>query len=186
MENLLFAVDAALVDRGKHVSIQSIFTCAETVLQTDQSTAGAHRDSLLASRSHRATRRQLDVLSDNIRHRFIAHLQASPGASVRAVAKIFGMSETTAYRIAMHQSEMSDVAAKKRGGARHVKQTVAALSAPLSWVDVQADLTLATIKARLLTEFNISITEKTVPLWLTTAGFTFKLLRLLPISRNTP
>ena len=56
----------------------------------------------------------------------------------------------------------------------------------MSWVDVQADLTLAALKARLLTEFNISITEKTVSLWLTKAGFTFKLMRVLPISRNTP
>jgi hypothetical protein len=54
------------------------------------------------------------------------------------------------------------------------------------WIDERPDLTLASLKAKLSQEKNVNVSLKTISKTLTKIGFTFKLLRTIPISWNTP
>jgi transposase len=114
------------------------------------------------------------------------HIKASPAQSIRAIAQIFGIKYSTAYAMVRRFEDTGSTDSMKRGGARNLKMTPAARNAVLDWVDNQPDLTLQTIATRLQQEHNITISLKTVATVLNKAGFTFKLTRAIPASRNCP
>jgi transposase len=141
-----------------------------------------HTPNLCVQPQRRTTR----ATPDDTRARFISHILASPGKSVNSAAVIFGIPKSTAHDILRRYEETGQAAQTKRGGARSTKLTHQAIQALLDWVDNEADITLRTAKERLLSGFGISVSLKTISSALTKSGFTLKLLRTIPVSRNSP
>lgn len=130
--------------------------------------------------------RTLVCLTEDVRTRFIQHIQASPGNSLSSAARAFGIPKSTAYDIARRYMLTGQITPKPRGGSRCKKLTLHAEQALFHWVDNSADITLKRLAARLQSSFGITVSEKTVSKSLTKSGYTMKLLRTIPIGRNTP
>lgn len=126
------------------------------------------------------------IIPQELRSRFLQYVQSTPGISIRSIASIFGLKFSTAYAIVRHFEDTGEMGTKKKGGSRHVKMTAAAKEAIEQWIDDDAALTLRQMKARLSEQFGISVSEKTVSYYVTKSGFTFKMVRALPMARNTP
>lgn len=101
-------------------------------------------------------------------------------------ARTFGIAISTAHGIVRRYRATGQIDYNKRGGCVHKKLTNGVLQALLDWVENSADITLKTIVARIMSTFGVAVSEKTVSLALTKSGFTMKLLRIIPESRNTP
>jgi transposase len=53
-------------------------------------------------------------------------------------------------------------------------------------IDTRPDMTLRKLKCKLADDFGISVSEKTISSALTRIGYTVKILRVMPLSRNCP
>jgi transposase len=109
----------------------------------------------------------------------------SPGKSVNSIAAIFGIPKSTAHDILRRHGQAGQALVTPRGGARHTKMTNQAKQALLNWMDNEADITLKTAQERLNSSFGISVSLKTISTTLTKCGYTLKLLRNIPESRNS-
>lgn len=125
-------------------------------------------------------------LSDDVRARFINLIQLSPGKSIASAAVAFGIPKSTAYDINKRFVVSGNIFATKKGGAFQKKMTPAIEQALLDWVDNEADTTLKTLAERILNRFGIAVSQSTVSRALSRNGFTLKLLRQIPESRNSP
>lgn len=111
---------------------------------------------------------------------------SSPQISVRSAARIFGIKPSTAHAIVRRFELTGSMTPAKRGGSREKKLTPAATQVILDWVDNRPDMTLQAISTKLQHELQIYLSKKTIATALTKAGFTFKLSRAIPYSRNSP
>jgi transposase len=110
----------------------------------------------------------------------------TPGINISAAARTFGLCVSTAHAILRRSEAPESVLVSRRGGARSVKVTPAALAALSGWLDERPDLTLSQLRDRLMDELSIIVSTKSISNALDRIGFTTKLLRSLPISRNCP
>jgi transposase len=74
----------------------------------------------------------------------------------------------------------------KWGGPRKLKITAEAHHAIEGWVDERPDLTLSCLCTRLADQFAITITWQSMAKFLNRIGFPSKLIRAIPIARNSP
>jgi transposase len=129
-------------------------------------------------------RRQRQQTSQDIRRRVVKYLLSTPDATISAAARTFGMAVSTATAIVRRHEARGSSVALGRGGATTVKMTPPALVALAEWTEAQPDVTLCELKNRLASELGILVAEKTVSQALTKIGYTVKLLRAMPVSRN--
>ena len=132
--------------------------------------------------SSRPARRQR--ISPDVRDRFIRHAQ-SGATSISAAARAFGLSASTGHSI-MQRMENGIIAGQTRQGQSQSKITADGLAAIAHWVDDRPDSTLAQLVGRLQEELGISVCKATISNAPIKIGFTVKLLRALPVSRNCP
>jgi transposase len=129
--------------------------------------------------------RHRPMIPTEVRTRFIAYVLATPNASLRSISKTFGIADSTAYDIMRRFEETGDMSAKKKHGQSPLKMTPEALQSLERWIDENADLTLRALGDMLREQLGVIVSKKTISKALTKLGFTFKLLRALPLSRNT-
>ena len=125
------------------------------------------------------------MIPSEVRTRFIAHAFATPNVSLRSIARTFGIADSTAYDMMKRFEETGDMSAKKKGGQSLKKMTPEALQSLERWIDENADLTLRALGDMLREQLGVIVSKKTISMALTKLGITFKLLRTLPLSRNT-
>ena len=158
---------------------------SQSTQQTEQSQEAPHQDVGAQSNALRQRRIPRPVVPQDIRTRFIQYTLATTNQSVRSAALTFGIPSSTAYDILRRYEESGSMAPKKKGGAMSVKMVPDAYSELERLVESAADMTLRAMKEHLAEKIGVWVTEKTVSKALTKNGYTFKLIRLLPISRNT-
>lgn len=149
-------------------------------MQSNQSIQSTSSSGLARNNNHRPH------VPVEIRRRFLAHVDSSPLQSIRSAARVFGIKYSTAHAIVQRFKTTGDQEMAKRGGTRKTKMTNIATQAVLDWIDNRPDMTLHAISAKILEDFEISVSKKTVAMILNKAGFTFKLSRAIPESRNCP
>ena len=86
-------------------------------------------------------------LSEDLRDRVVAAVDA--GASRRAAAKRFGISESSAIRWVRLARETGDVRAKRQGGDKRSARIEAHAPLILRLVEAQPDITLAELRSKL-------------------------------------
>lgn len=132
----------------------------------------------------RPTRRQR--ISQDLRDRFVRLVQSTPGSSILAAARVFGLPRSTAYSI-MRRVEVSDGPVTLQIRRQYQsKITSRGLAALAGWVDERPDMTLEGLAIKLKEEHGIVVCLATISKALTKIGFTVKLIRPIPISRNCP
>jgi len=133
-----------------------------------------------------AQRRQRQSLSQEIQTRFISFAKSSSCISISAAAWAFGIPISLAHTI-MKKADATGPSTNNRwGGARSKKMTQEALDALSEWVHERPDITLRGVCDKLQREHSISVSQQTVSKALTHIGFTVKLIRATPLSRNCP
>lgn len=113
-------------------------------------------------------------------------MNAGSNLSILATAKTFGIPASTAYSLLRRYEDTGSIAPQPRGGARAKKLTPIALTSLAEWIEGRPDLTLGQLSMKLATVHSITISPKAISKALTKLGFTVKLLRVIPISRNCP
>lgn len=102
-------------------------------------------------------------------------------------ALICRLAVSTGHALLQRQYNRGNAALLPRGGARHVKLRQEATDALALWVDERPDITLQELCTRLAVDFAINVSKQAVSRALTTKiGYTMKLLRMVPESRNCP
>ena len=147
-------------------------------IQADQSVANR------PDNSGRQVRRQRT--SEDLRCRLLRYLQSSPCSSVSAAARIFNLPVSTAHTILRRIEANGNVTSRVRTTQTRSKITPEALLALSGWVDARPDSTLHDLAIKLVHEHDIIVCKATVSAALTKIGFTVKLTRPIPISRNCP
>jgi len=125
-------------------------------------------------------------VSQDVRDRFLQCIKTSESTSVSAAARMFGLPISTAHAIARKHDEFCEATSPRVLGRRPHKITQTALTAIAGWIDQRPDLTLHALCSKLLEAHSITVTQKTMSQALTKIGFTIKILRAIPISRNSP
>lgn len=125
-------------------------------------------------------------ISQDLKERIVLYLLSTPQATISEAARTFGLKLSTTIAIVRRHEERGTSAPLPRGGARTTKMTPNALEIIGDWVDMRPDITLHELKSKLASEIGVVVTEKTISRALTKIGFTCKLLRAIPLSRNCP
>jgi transposase len=133
-----------------------------------------------------ATQVRRAKISQDLRERLLNYLQTTPSATISSAGRIFGIAVSTATAIVRKHQSVGSLVSATRGGAHRLKITQQALDLLSEWTDQRPDSTLNQLKTRLGNELNILVTEKTISRALTKIGFTMKILRTIPVSRNCP
>jgi hypothetical protein len=120
-----------------------------------------------------------------IREQFLRFLREDAKRTIAEGARLFGLNPRTA-RCIWDKACSPALQQASWGGSRNSKLTGAHFEALAHMVDARPDITLQQLQTRLLGEFGVNVTSKTISTALTKIGFTFKLLRPIPESRNTP
>jgi transposase len=136
--------------------------------------------------THQQRRVGRQVISQELKERVVQYLQSTPQATISEAARIFGMAVSTATSIVRRHEERGTSAPRARGGARTPKMTTSTMETMDAWVNDRPDITLRELKYKLAGDLGISVTEKTVSRALTKIGYTVKILRVIPLSRNCP
>jgi transposase len=123
-------------------------------------------------------------ISQDTKERFVQFVQSNPGDSILSAAKVFGLAASTAYAILRRYETNGTTASKPRGGARICKMTPPAVESLSEWLELQPDLTLGQLSEKLVNSHSIAVSKQAISRALTRNGFTVKLLRTIPISRN--
>jgi transposase len=134
----------------------------------------------------RKSKRVQQAISSDLRERFANYVTSTTGISISAAARTYGLAVSTAHAIMRRYEATGATKLKKKGGARVIKLTQDAKNALNMWISERPDVTLQNLCDRLASEYSISVTKQTVSEVLKKAGFTIKLLRALPVSRNCP
>ena len=125
-------------------------------------------------------------MTQDLLDRFVARVQSDPNDSVAQVARMFGLTTSSAHAILRRYESTGTTACKTRGGARVHKITPEAMIALANWVEERPDLTLNQLAANLVSELQITVSPQAISKALDKLGFTVKLLRVIPIGRNCP
>jgi transposase len=125
-------------------------------------------------------------IHQDLRDRFIRHIQSDPSTSISDAARVFGFPVSTAHSILRRVEQSGGTSNQQRRGQRPFKITAIGLASLAAWVDERPDMTLEQLSAKLFTEHAISTCKATISKALTRIGFTVKLVRTIPLSRNCP
>jgi transposase len=131
-----------------------------------------------------SARRQ--TISSDLQDRIIQYLHSNTNVSIAAAARTFGVAASTANGIMRRFEARGTTTLLPKGGSRRIKMTHEATLSLSSWLDERPDITLCTLKEKLRTEQGIVVSVKTIATHLIKNGFTVKILRTMPISRNCP
>ena len=134
----------------------------------------------------RGRRRSQKSYSQDVQDRFIQYVRSDMNISVSAAARTFGICISSAHAIMRRQECASEVVIGTWGGARIKKMTPEAIEAVSRWVDEKPDSTLQELRNKLAIGLSIVVCKQTISRALTRIGYTVKLIRALPESRNCP
>lgn len=104
--------------------------------------------------------------------------------SARSAGPIFGLNPSTAQSIWQRHTNGGTETLARRGGSRKTKTTNDISEYVALLVEDSPDLTLKAIARKVQAEKHITLSESTVMRLCTSIGFTYKLLRLVPLARN--
>lgn len=104
----------------------------------------------------------------------------------RSVAATFGLKPTTAHSIWARHISVGDALPGKRGGSKPTKQTPEITEYVAALIEQRPDLTLRSISETIQREKQMIVSASTILRICKSIGFTFKLLRQVPESRNCP
>jgi transposase len=126
------------------------------------------------------------AITQDIRARFLQYVLSSSTVSISLAARTFGLPVSTGHAIVRKNEADLTNSQNKWGGPRKLKITAEAHHAIEGWVDERPDLTLSCLCTRLADQFAITITWQSMAKFLNRIGFTSKLIRAIPIARNSP
>jgi len=116
--------------------------------------------------------------------RIIQYLGTDTRRTISSAARTFGVAVSTVNGLVRRFEVRGSTAALPKGGARRIKLDQNAINMLSLWTEERPDVTLRELRTRLATELTIEVTKKTISNALKRSGFTVKLLRRLPASRN--
>ncbi|KII70039.1 hypothetical protein RF11_08518 [Thelohanellus kitauei] len=115
----------------------------------------------------------------------ITYIEKNPGESFTKVAEISSINKRTLAKIHEKYMATGEIEEDKRRGARGTKVNQIHYERIDEAIEENPTVTLKEIKIALLQEFNLMVTEKTISRVISKLEITYKLTRLVPISRNT-
>jgi transposase len=124
--------------------------------------------------------------SQDLRDRFIRYIQSMPGTSISSAARTYGIPQSTAHSIIRRMETTANMAAIQNRPQNCPKLGPVGLTALSAWIDERPDATLQYLARKLSEELRISVCNATLSKALNRIGFTIKLLRAMPVSRNCP
>ena len=108
----------------------------------------------------------------DLRERIAAHV--SGGGTRRGAARHFGVSPSTAVRIAASQAQRGTLAARKQGRPPGQGKLAPYVDFLVEIVESVPDITLPELAAALLAEYGVEVHPSSISRVLTRAGMTFK------------
>ena len=124
-------------------------------------------------------------VSDEIRQRLI-NCVVNNGMKIVDAADLLNVNYSNARAIMQVFYSTGRITSQKKGGRRNVKITDNVLAAISRWLDENPALTLCQIQQLISDEFILKVSTKTISSSIKKLGYSFKLTRLVPESRNTP
>ncbi|KII69287.1 hypothetical protein RF11_04065 [Thelohanellus kitauei] len=115
----------------------------------------------------------------------INYLKTHPGIGYTEVSNIFSVNRRSLSKIHKKYKESGVIEDDKRGGLRSTKVQDIHLERIERAIEENPTTTLKEIKILHFEEFQLSIRETTVSRAISKLGITYKLIRILPVSRNT-
>jgi transposase len=122
--------------------------------------------------------------SIDLRERIAGHVAA--GGSRREAGRRFGVSASTAVRIAASQAERGTPAPRKQGRPPGKGKLAPYVDFLVEIVESVPDITLEELAAALLSEHGVKAHPSSISRVLTTAGMTYKKSRSTPPSASAP
>src|SRR5690606_18696465 len=120
----------------------------------------------------------------DLRERIAAHV--SGGGTRRGAARHFGVSPSTAVRIAASQAQRGTLAARKQGRPPGQGKLAPYVDFLVEIVESVPDITLPELAAALLAEYGVEVHPSSISRVLTRAGMTYKKSRSMPPSASGP
>jgi transposase len=96
------------------------------------------------------------------------------GESCRAAARRFGVAPSTAVRLAQRKAQTGSLAPARQGRPAGGGQLAAHVETLISWVEVDGDITMPELAARLLAERGVTAHPASLSRLLIQHGFTVK------------
>jgi transposase len=124
--------------------------------------------------------------SQDLRERIVRHIQSTPGISISSAARTFGLPISTAHSIIRRMEAPASMEALQERPQNQPKMGPVALAALSVWIEERPDSTLQYLVRKRDEEHHISVCKATLSKALNKLGFTIKLLRAMPVSRNCP
>ena len=129
------------------------------------------------------------TISNEIRECFLRFIRTSPDVSISSAAKTFGLPVSTAHTMLKRNEIVGDpgvTPGQSRRGGPHNRKIKSEVEDSLSrYIDERPDITLTQLKFRILNDHNVDVSKETISKALARLGFTVKILRVVPVSRNS-
>lgn len=125
-------------------------------------------------------------ISADLKMRAIIYIERNPQISVSEAARVFSIKERTMRNIYAKYKADGSVIERPRGGARLTRLLETHKESIDAYLEQNPLLTLNEIKIRLLEDFNLTISNQTIARAIKSMKITYKLVRQVPVSRNSP
>jgi transposase len=132
-----------------------------------------------AQRSYRIT-------PAHVRELFVRFMESDIKHTIAEGARLFDIKEGTARMIWNTYNTTGRIYPKPMGGARNIKITPIITYFIRDVIEERPDTTLSQLRTNIMSKFGVTVATSTIAAVLTKIGFTFKLIRNIPESRNIP
>ena len=106
------------------------------------------------------------------------------GNGIKQISNMFNIKYCTIYAIIAVYKKEDRFEQKLKGGQRKKKLDQVHIEAIKGWIDNDCGLTLKFMKSKILQDFGITVSEKTVDNYIASFSYTLKRIALIPERRN--
>ncbi|KII65390.1 hypothetical protein RF11_03492 [Thelohanellus kitauei] len=131
-------------------------------------------------------RRTYQRITAEVKHLAISFIQRNPGKSIAEAARDLSLSERHLRKIYEKFQKDGLHVESNRGGPRNIKVHEIYRNRIEEYIEENPVITLAQKKLKLQEDFNFTISIATVIRAIKSLNITYKLVRLVPLARNTP
>ncbi|KII67706.1 hypothetical protein RF11_07333 [Thelohanellus kitauei] len=136
------------------------------------------------NRNHQ--KRTYKRITAEVKQLAISFIQRNPGKSIAEAARDLSLSERHLRKIYAQFQKDGLPGEDIRGGPRNIKVQEIHRNRIEMYIEENPAITLAQIKLKLQEDFNLTISIATVIRAIKRLKITYKLVRLVPLARNTP
>ena len=160
---------------------------SDTVHHTDSSVDLKTTDNVVPAISFKSnysdTRKQSGQIPDEVRQALVNSV-INNGLTITEAAKLLNLNYSNAQAIIRVFKTTGRTNALKKGGRRNIKITEDINVSISTWLEENPALTLQQVQQLIYDKFQKHVSVKSISCSIKKLGYTFKLLRLIPESRN--